>query len=353
MNADKKQSTHILVLRLSAMGDVAMTVPVLKLLLEQYPNVSITVVSRPLFAPFFSKLPRCHFFAADVDKHYRGIMGLWRLASDLLALRPNKIADLHEVLRTNLLDLVLKLRSGHPLQKIDKGRKEKKALCAHKKHKKIYPLRSTHARYADVFARLGFPIDLNKENSIINFTPTKFSEENLIKIKDKTPIGIAPFARYVGKTYPADLMRKVIKLLLQKRPDLHIFLFGGKSDAEILNVWQKDSPENITVIAGIGSLEEEMSLMSSLKLVLSMDSANMHIAAMLGIPVVSLWGATHPFLGFYGWQQDPKNAILPDMEKFPTLPCSVNGKKVHPEAIDCMRSIAPERVAEVILSIEY
>jgi len=349
MNANKNQNTHILVLRLSAMGDVAMAVPVLALLLEQYPNVSVTVVSRPLFAPFFSKLTRCHFFAADVDKYYRGIVGLWCLSSDLLALRPDKIADLHEVLRTNLLDVILKLRSGRPLQKIDKGRKEKKALCAHKKHKNIYPLRSTHTRYADVFARLGFPIDLNRGNSIINFTPTKFSSEILTQIKGKIPIGIAPFARYTGKTYPPDLMKKTIELLLEKRTDVYFFLFGGKADTEILNDWQKEHPQNIMVIAGIGSLEEEMSLMSSLKLVLSMDSANMHIAAMLGIPVISLWGATHPFLGFYGWQQDLKNAILPDLEKFTTLPCSVNGKKVHTEATDCMRSIAPERVVNLIL----
>jgi len=89
--------------------------------------------------------------------------------------------------------------------------------------------------------------------------------------------------------------------------------------------------------------------MSNLKLMLSMDSANMHLASLLGLPVISLWGATHPFLGFYGWRQKPENAICVDRIKFPTLPTSVNGSKVHPGTEKCIESIDPLKVVEKIM----
>ena len=84
---------------------------------------------------------------------------------------------------------------------------------------------------------------------------------------------------------------------------------------------------------------------------LSMDSGNAHFAAMLGIKTITLWGGTHPFAGFAPFNQPKDYCILPDLEKYPNLPCSVYGNKICEGYKDVMRSIPPEKVVKKITSI--
>jgi ADP-heptose:LPS heptosyltransferase len=86
--------------------------------------------------------------------------------------------------------------------------------------------------------------------------------------------------------------------------------------------------------------------MSHLNAMISMDSANMHLASLVGVPVVSVWGATHPYAGFMGWKQSPVNAVQLDM---PCRPCSVFGQKpCRRKDGACLRGIMPERVIEKV-----
>ena len=79
-----------------------------------------------------------------------------------------------------------------------------------------------------------------------------------------------------------------------------------------------------------------------------MDSGNSHIAAMLGIKVVTLWGATHPFAGFKPFNQPMENCLVSDRTKYPLLPTSVYGNKIVPGYEDVMRSISVEKVVSSI-----
>jgi ADP-heptose:LPS heptosyltransferase len=345
--SEKRQ--HILVIRLSSMGDVAMTVPILELLLEQHPNLNITFVSRPKFEAFFKHLPRVNFFAADVDIKYRGVFGIYKLAKELSTLKADAVADLHDVLRTKILKFFLRLGFSGQIKTIDKGRAEKKKLCANNPNKELYQIKNTFERYAEVFEKLGYKIDLSKDRFKPSVPLTDNTAELLSIAANKIPIGIAPFARYKAKTYPFYLMEKMIKELLECRSDLHVFLFGAESDFENLSQLKIVFPNKISIVGTDLDLSEELGLISRLKLMLSMDSANMHLASMLSVPVVSLWGATHPCLGFYGWGQNPNNAICADRNKFPTLPCSVNGSKVHPGTENCMETIEPSFVIQKII----
>ena len=77
-----------------------------------------------------------------------------------------------------------------------------------------------------------------------------------------------------------------------------------------------------------------------------MDSANMHLASLTGIPVVSIWGATHPYAGFMGWGQSLDNAIQLDMD---CRPCSIFGQKpCRLGDYPCLNNIKPETVVEKI-----
>jgi ADP-heptose:LPS heptosyltransferase len=340
---------HILVYRLSSMGDVAMTVPVLELLLLQNPNLKLTVVSRPEFEALFRQLPRTAFFSVDTKENYKGLSGIFKLSVDIAKIKPNYIADLHSVLRSKILKFFLKFRLAVPTKSIEKGRGDKKKLCANNPQKKLYQLKTTFERYADVFRALGFDLDLNSEMTYPSFRLSQKTMYLFSKSENQTALGIAPFARYAAKTYPLQLMQKVLTQLIVEYPNIHIYLFGGKSDLEKLQQLKTVNPGKITIVANELDLSEELELMSKLKLMLTMDSANMHLASMLGISVVSLWGATHPFLGFYGWQQNPNNAICADRIQYPTLPTSVNGSKVHPGTEKCMETIDPMDVVKKII----
>lgn len=328
---------HIAVIRLSAMGDVAMTVPVLRAFVSQHPDVKITVVSRPFFKPFFDTTPQVHFFPIDLEKKHKGFLGLFRLYKTLKKLDVDALADLHNVLRSKVLTAFFSL-NGYHTATVDKGRKGKKELT--RPENKIFkPLPTMVQRHQAVFEKLGFPIDLNDPQF-----PT--FPKNPAKQNQKW-IGIAPFAQYESKVYPLDLMQQVVDSLAENK-NYKIFLFGGGKKEIVLLDEMTKGKSNVENFAGKVKLPQELEIISNLDVMLSMDSGNAHIAAMLGIKVVTLWGATHPFAGFVPFNQPLEYCLIPDREKFPLLPTSVYGNKIVDGYEDVMRTITPERVVEKV-----
>lgn len=338
---------HLLVIRLSAMGDVAMTVPVLRTLTATYPKLKITVLTRSFFKPLFKGIPNVSVYEADVKGIHSGVLGLGRLAKELRDEEINAVADLHNVLRSNVLKSVF-IMFGIPVKQIDKGRSEKKALT--RSNDKIFKaLKSTHQRYTDVFAALGYPIDLNTHQ----FPEKQRLSEKILNLVGKEPrkwLGIAPFAQHVSKVYPPDLMEKVLRDL-SEQARVKILLFGGgKKEKEQLEKWQKKF-KNTRSIVGKLSFEEELALISNLDAMLSMDSGNGHLAAIYGIPVISVWGVTHPYAGFKPFAQPEKNSLLPNLQEFPQIPTSVYGDK-YPDGYEkAIRSIPPEKVLKRLKSL--
>lgn len=332
-----KHTSHILVIRLSAMGDVAMTVPVLRALLQQHPHLKITVLTRGFFAPFFRDLPNVHVFEADVKGKHKGLIGLYKLAKELKTLQIDAIADLHNVLRSKVLKRFL---SGIPKAQIDKGRQEKKALVTGKAFEQ---LKTTHQRYADVFAQLGFPITLSSPKFP---EPVKLSVEltSLLGTKTQAWIGIAPFAAHAGKMYPLELTEQVIQALSQ---DYTVLLFGGGKQESTLLGYFETAPQIIN-LAGKLSLSQELDVISNLDLMLSMDSGNAHLAAMLGVKTLTLWGVTHPYAGFAPFNQPEDFCLLANRETFPLIPTSVYGNS-YPEGYkNAAGSIAVETIVETV-----
>jgi ADP-heptose:LPS heptosyltransferase len=332
-------------MRLSAMGDVAMTVPVLRAFSIQYPEVKITVVSRPFFKPFFDNIPNLSFFAFDDKERHKGFFGLLRLFSDLKKLNIDAFADLHNVLRATIIRTLFAL-SGKKTAFVDKARAAKKALIQ-PENKIFEPLPTMFERHAEVFRQLGFQIDLS--NPL--FPEKQILDGDLREITgDKTGkwIGVAPYAQYDSKVYPADLMQLVINQLSENN-GYRIFLFGGKNEISKLDDFAKGK-ENVIVVAGKTNFKQELQLISNLDIMLSMDSGNAHIAAMLGVKVITLWGATHPYTGFLPFNQNMEHALTSDRGKFPKIPTSVYGNKKVEGYEEAMRTISPEKIVGSIQS---
>ena len=334
-----KLPKHILVIRLSAMGDVAMTVPVLRAFTEQYPEVKLTVLTRGFFKPFFRDLPNVSVYNAEVKGKHKGIFGLFKLSKELKQLDIDVIADLHNVLRSNILKFFFFKKK---CIQIDKGRAEKKTLISGRNFKQ---LKTTHHRYADVFEKLGFKIALSNPS----FSKKSKIDDSIYKIiglETKGWIGIAPFAAHESKMYPLDLMEEVIKILSKTHK---ILLFGGgQNEVDILNGFQN---MNVINLAGKLTLGEELDVVSNLDVMLSMDSGNAHIATMLGVKVVTIWGVTHPFAGFAPFNQPKDYTLVSDRDQFPKIPTSIYGNKYPEDYKKASRSIAPKTIVDKIESL--
>ncbi|SDM03652.1 glycosyltransferase family 9 protein [Chryseobacterium taihuense] len=297
---------RILAYRFSAFGDVAMTVPVFREFLEQNPEVEIVMASRKNFERLFADIPNVTFHGIDVDD-YKGFFGVRRLAKELISIyKPDYVADLHDVIRTKILNKIY-IRKGFKVFKINKGKQEKEDLTDIWNLNK-FQLKKTTERYADVFREMGFKVELSHQ-----LRPNS---------EKKSGIGFAPFAQHKGKMLPLEKSLELVKILSEK--DTVYFFGGGKKEIETLENWEQQIP-NTKSLAGKLSLSEELEKISGLKLMISMDSANMHLASIVGTRCVSVWGSTHPFAGFLGFGQSENDVV--EIKDLTCRPCSVFGDK--------------------------
>ena len=329
----------LLVIRFSALGDIAMTVPVIHDLAVQYPDLDITMLSREMARPLFERMPKnVHFISADLKGRHKGLLGLCRLWRDAHLNDFDYIADFHDVLRTWWLRTEGCLRRKK-VAKIDKGRKGKKALTR-QKNKVFVQQATSFDRYAKVLEKLDFPI----KQQFVKLDYSAFCETQ--KADNETWVGIAPFAKHPAKVYPLEKMEQVIKAL-SERENTRVFLFGGGTEEsqQIERLCAKYN--NVHSAKSQHGLKGELALMGQLDVMLSMDSANMHLASLVGTKVVSVWGGTHPFSGFLGWSQKAEDCIQLDL---PCRPCSVYGNKpCYRGDYACMKGIAPSQILEKLV----
>lgn len=333
-------------MRISAIGDVAMIVPLVLGLRQQYPSLKITVLSRAFFEPLFSGIPEIRFYAIDVKGKHKGIFGLYKLFKELRGLRIDAFADLHNVLRSKIIGFFFRL-SRVPVVIMNKGRAERKELTA-LKPKNLFPIKPIVERHAEVFKKLQLPLSL-EQIQLLSASEISSEIKDLTGEKNCKWIGIAPFAAFKTKMYPLELMQQVIEQLALK--NVRIFLFGG-GDQEIKSLDKMSLvSEKCINVAGKLSFEAELKLIGQLDLMLSMDSGNGHLAAIYGVPVVTIWGNTHPSAGFAPFRQPEANGITPDRIKYPLIPTSIYGKKIVEGYEECMASISPDQVIQNLLRL--
>lgn len=322
-------------IRFSAIGDVAMTVPVVKAVALANPDVRFVVASRPFAEAFFKDAPEnVEFVGFNLkDKRYKGVFGMEHVYQDLRRLQPDMVADLHDVLRTKYARLRFRM-AGIPVCTIDKHRKGSKALVRHE-NKILAQQPTSFEKYEAVFRGLGLNIP----------HPLKASGDESRTDAAAKPmrIGIAPFAAHQGKIYPMEKMEQVIEDLTVNHPDLEIVLFGGgKKEIRVFEQWKSKFRNVSYAVETCKGFEQEMQMMATLRCMVSMDSGNMHVASLVGIPVVSIWGATHPLAGFMGWGQKDDDAIQVDL---PCRPCSIYGNKpCMRDDYACLNQISPQMI---------
>lgn len=338
---------RILVIRLSAIGDVAMTVPVIYSAARSNPADSFTVLTQAFLIPVFINRPaNVEVIGINTKTTEKNLPGLFRFATALAKYDYDKVLDLHNVLRTLVIRTLFRLH-GKPVFVLHKPRKERGRLTRACR-KVLRPLRPVIDRYADVFRKAGLHYTESFASLFESKLPDLSPLGELVGVKTGKWIGIAPFAKHRGKIYPIDAMEQIVRNL-SARGDVTLFLFGARGYEEaLLEEWAYQYP-HVKNVVGKYALDHELALISQLDLLVSMDSANMHFASLVGTRVLSVWGATHPYAGFYGYRQDPADAVQAEL---PCRPCSVFGEKPCMRGDwACMTGLPPETLQERIQTI--
>lgn len=330
----RKYARRLVAIRFSALGDIAMTVPVIYSVAKAYPDTEIIFVTRPFFGRMFINPPaNVRVMTFDLKEEYKGLRGTMRIARELARLHPDYVADMHDMARTKIITAWLRLH-GAKTATVDKARGAR-----HKVYAGGEPQRQYIDRYFDTFRRLGF-------DAVTDFNSVYDKDSaTSIPVTIKSPaVGIAPFARYTNKTYPPEMMRKVARMLASQ--GVNVYLFGGRgAEADTLASWQE---EGITSLAGQFPLEDEIAVMGRLDVMVSMDSANQHLAGLAGTKVVSIWGSTTPACGFLGFGQTADDAVYLGLG---CQPCTIAGSKRCPKGhMDCLRKLPEETIVSKVMA---
>lgn len=329
---------NVLLVRFSAIGDVAMTVPVIQSVADAYPDVRFSVLSNVRFAPFYAGMPsNVSFLGVDLKKDYHGFGAMLKLFWRLRKNRFDAVADLHGVLRTIALSIFYRLAFTR-VSRIDKDRRSRKRLTR-QNNKDLTPRLTSFERYRQVLENLGFSFEL-RFRSIFGSGKGDLSTISYIGPKECPWIGIAPFAAHEGKVYPLYLMEDVVAQL-DSAGVCRQFVFAYGRELAQVQAWA-DKYRSVEMVDTRLGMAGELVLMSHMEVMIAMDSSNMHLASLTGTPVVSIWGATHPAAGFLGWNQNPDDCIQLDMA---CRPCSIYGKKkcIYSD-FRCLTGIDPDAV---------
>jgi ADP-heptose:LPS heptosyltransferase len=337
---------RILVIRTSAMGDVALATPVIIAMRSLHPDTEIVFLTRSPFNAFFSAIPGVTVFTPDFKGKHKSFTGLIRLYKDILATgKFDKVIDIHDVLRTKILRYFFRLR-GVPVSVIKKDRKEKRNII---RGKNKVQLKHTVERYIETFVKAGFAISQITQQKVPLTPEVEKKALEIFGDFSGLTIGVAPYAKHELKMWPDENMISLLGLISKKYVS-RFFLFGGREEEQRLISFEKRVPGSIN-LCGRLKLEEELAIIGRLDLMIAMDSSNMHMAALSGTKVISIWGATDPLTGFGAWMQPDVCSVRIPVDELTCRPCTIYGKgKCRRGDFACMNWLTPQIVFDKIIN---
>lgn len=338
----------MLVIRFTALGDVAMVIPVLYPVCRANPDTRFVMLTQEWSATMMINAPENLVLRGiNVRDKHMSIWAMWGFAARLNdEFHFDAVADLHGVWRSWAIDLRLKL-SGVKVAQVNKWRKARRQLVSGRS-KEAVP--NTVTRYRAVFAELGLTLPPADEfTTIIDDGPELSSMLAPEKGVDERWIAVSPFSSHPTKVYPFERVAAMV-VALASRPNYHVFLFGGGKQEKItLRPLGKNLDRVVSLAEIRHGFEDEFAVLSRCDAMVSMDSANMHLASLVGLPVIGIWGPTTPACGFMGYNQDINNVV--ERKDLSCRPCSIYGeRKCRYGDTHCL-DIDPEEIVERVVNL--
>ena len=344
-----KPLRNVLVMRLSVLGNVAMTIPVLYPVCKANPDTRFIMLTKMWPATMFHDRPaNLKVVDFDVKGNHSGLFGLLKLSAQLYKLYDiDAVADLHNVSGTWVIDAYMKSR-GAKVARLDREKPKRRALTTHKSNEPLTPI---HERYRNVFRQLGFEAP-DTFTHLYDGRDWPVSPIVMEKKEGQRWIAISPFSSHENKTYPLEKMEQVIAELT-KHENYWVFLMGGGKAEKIALRAIARKYKNVVSMAEIKhKFIDEYALFAKCDLMLTMESANMHLASLVDLQAMTIWGPTSPACGYLGYNQIVEDDIQLDMD---CRPCSITGdKQCKFKDYRCLKNIDPMDIARrVVEAVEY
>ncbi len=333
-----------LIIRLSAMGDVAMVAPVLESVIRLNPDEKFLILTSNRFDAFFSHLDNVECICVSKDTT-SGVKSMLRFFLDINRNHDSgRVIDLHGVLRSKILGYLFKL-IGVPVFFIDKNRKSKKGII----EKEVTDVRLPKVAqfYADLLSKSGLKVEFEDKLNLQVRDISDLDDRYKKTIATERFIGFAPFAQHDGKKLPEYKIEELVIALLRNENN-RIFMFGGSSHEREICEKIAASTERVVSVVGALSLSDELRFISNLDIMVSMDSGAQHMASLVGVRAVTIWGATNPSIGFLGVGQSYDDCVIPDIS---CNPCSAYGNRpCYRDSFpyECLHTVSIEKVVELV-----
>ncbi|MBC8183955.1 lipopolysaccharide heptosyltransferase II [candidate division KSB1 bacterium] len=341
-DSSTKPPQKILLIRLSSIGDILLTTPVIRVLKLTFPNCTIDFVVKNQFAELLENHP-------SLNRLYKLEKGnnnqtLKKIKRQIKNNNYDLIVDLHK----NFRSYCLTFRVG--AKKIVRYTKFvfRRFLFVKLKinlFKQIIPI---FERY--FLALVPFNIQYDDSGLEIYFNKQtekkiKTTYEHFINNQDDIFIGIAPGASFATKRWTIEGFQNVITYFIEQQ-NVKIILFGNKLDRELIESLHITKNQNILNSAGNLSISETGVLMDRCHVVLTNDSGLLHLASALKKPVVAIFGSTTEELGFF--PSTTKNIVIQN-SNLKCRPCSHVGRnKCLKDHFKCMKDITSNEVIKAV-----
>ena len=331
----------ILVVQTAFLGDVILTLPLIQRIKKNFPAASIDVVVVPAAANLLENHPAVSaIILYDKRGTDKGLNGFVRLRRLLAANRYDLAIVPHRSLRSALLTLL----TGVPLR-VGFDRSSGSHFYNH-----IVQYRADHheiERNLSLLEPLGVAASEREMPSIYPSAADGVAIDRLFNECGisglKGVVAIAPGTIWNTKRWHKERFAEVAKTMSgQGYP---VVLIGSKEDCELCEeIRQLSGETNVVNSAGVLTLRQSAELIRRSRVLLSNDSAPMHIAVAVRTPVIAIFGATVPEFGFgpYG-----ERDVVVQTTPLACRPCSIHGSKECPiKTFDCMNNITAEKVIQ-------
>lgn len=320
----------ILIIRLSSIGDIVLTTPIVRCLKQQLKNVEIHYLTKPAFASILSSNP----YITKVHSLKESIIATTK---ELRQEKFDLVIDLHKNVRSFQIRSNLGVK-GFSFSKLN----FKKWLLVNFKVNRLPKIHIVD-RYFKAVSKLGVA---NDGKGLDYFIPTN-EEVNLNSLPTTHQINYIAFvigATHATKRLPVEKIISICKQI--KHP---IVLLGGKDDESNGEQIQQAIGNSVYNACGKYSLHQSASLVKQAYKVITHDTGLMHIAAAFNKDIISVWGNTVPAFGMTPYLKENKKFVTIEVENLSCRPCTKLGYKKCPKGhFKCMQLIENENIVRYL-----
>ena len=346
---DLSSIQKILIIRMSSIGDIILTSPVIRQVREQFPYAQIDYLVRREFAELVKY--NSHLSNVIELKDRRDSAEAAQLKQQIQAEGYDVIVDLHRNIRSRRLCQF----AGHPPIFAVKKNQLIRFLYVNFKinryKKSSGGIRSVTEKYLRAAAPLGISFDDQQLDLSLSSRDMAFAENMWVDLKrEHFGAVMAPGARHFTKRWPADYYARLICLIFEKTGKKTLLLGGPDEIDTIAEIQKSAGTDTIKSLAGDISLAETLAVIKKSPFFISNDSGLMHAAAAAGIPQIAIFGSTTQELGFFPLN---KKAVVLENKDLACRPCSHIGKSACPKRhFKCMLEITPESVFQQLMKMQ-